>query len=333
MVSDQEIRSSNALINDATIPQVAVFVAGTSGIGKITIQALVQTGASTRIYLVGRKSSAERTKTFIEELKVINSKAEVVWVEAEVSLLAESKRVCEFIKSKESRVDLLFLTAGFAGFGGRQETSEGLEITQSLEYYSRMLLIQHLLPLLRQSEAGRVISVMGGGLEKANGLDLDDLDLKEPGKFGPVRGQTQFVHMNTTCMEKFASENPDITFIHSWPGWVGTGNASRTSGSGNKLWEWFSFYIFTPLISLFGISLETSARRYLFQSTSAYYGGSGTPWKGEPGINTLGQHKGGLYLVHYSGRCTPNLEVMAKLRETSVEKVWNHTQEILRPYM
>jgi NAD(P)-dependent dehydrogenase (short-subunit alcohol dehydrogenase family) len=333
MVSDQEIRASNSLINDATIPQVAVFVGGTSGIGKITIQALVSTGASTRIYLVGRKSSAERMHTFIEELHAINSKAEVVWVEAEVSLLAESKRVCEFIKSKESRVDLLFLTAGFAGFGGRQETSEGLEITQSLEYYSRMLFIQHLLPLLRQAEAARVVSVLGGGLEKANALDLDDLDLKEPGKFGPVKGQTQFVCMNTVCMDKFASDNPDITFIHSWPGWVGTGNANRTSGSGSKLWEWFAWYIFGPLISLLGISLETSARRYLFQSTSAYYGGSGTPWKGEPGMNTVGQHKGGLYLVHFRGGCTPNLKVMATLRETSAEKVWSHTQEVFQPYL
>jgi 2-phosphoglycerate kinase len=47
MVSYNEIRASNALINDAMAPRIAVFVGGTSGIGKLTIRALVATGAST----------------------------------------------------------------------------------------------------------------------------------------------------------------------------------------------------------------------------------------------------------------------------------------------
>src|ERR1700761_8745383 len=146
MVSIKEIRASNALINDATGPRVAVFVGGTSGIGKFTVKALVAAGTSVRIYLIGRRSSAESSRAFIEELAAINPKAEVVWTEGEISLLADSKRVCEIIKSKESRVDLLFLSAGYAPFGTRQETSEGIEIAQSLEYYSRILFIQHLLP-------------------------------------------------------------------------------------------------------------------------------------------------------------------------------------------
>src|ERR1700761_2629240 len=101
MVSYAEIRASNRLINDANAPRVAVFVGGTSGIGKLTVHALVATGASMRIYLVGRKSSAERMQAFIEELRDVNDKAEVVWTEGEIALLAESKRVCEIIKSKE----------------------------------------------------------------------------------------------------------------------------------------------------------------------------------------------------------------------------------------
>src|ERR1700712_168246 len=162
MVSYKEIQASNALINDATAPRVAVFVGGTSGIGKLTVKALVATGASMRIYLVGRKSSEERSHTFIKELHAINPKAEIIWTEGEVSLLAETKRVCETIKSKESRVDLLFITPGYAPFDGREETAEGLEITQSLGYYTRILFVQHLLPLLGKAEAPRVVSVLGG---------------------------------------------------------------------------------------------------------------------------------------------------------------------------
>lgn len=125
MVSYTEIKASNSLINDGTAPSVAVFVGGTSGIGKLTVKALVATGSSVRIYLIGRKSSEDRSRAFIEELRVINPKAELVWTEGDVSLRAETERLCKVIKSKESRIDLLFLTPGYAPFGAHQETSEG----------------------------------------------------------------------------------------------------------------------------------------------------------------------------------------------------------------
>ncbi|CAI6231520.1 unnamed protein product [Periconia digitata] len=333
MVSDKAIKSSNALINDATAPSIAVFVGGTSGIGQYTIEALVATGVSTRIYLVGRKSSEERMKSFIKELHAVNPKAEIIWVEGEVSLLAESKRICEFIKTKESHIDLLFLTTGFAAFGGRQETAEGLEITQTLEYYTRMLFVQHLLPLLNSAEAARVISVLGGGIEKTSSIDIDDLGLKQPGNFGPVKGQTQFSTMNTICLDKFAQQNPSVTFIHSWPGWVTTGNVDRTSGPLGPLLAFAIRFILKPIIAFFSISKETSAQRYLFQSTSAYYGGNGTAWRGDFGTNTMGQQENGMFLVHFRGYTTPNLKVMKVLREKAMDKVWDHTQEVFKPYL
>ena len=331
MVSYKEIQASNALINDATAPRVAVFVGGTSGIGKFTVRALVATGASVRIYLVGRKSSEERMHAFIQELHAINPKAEVIWTEGEIALLAETKRVCEAIKSKESRVDLLFLTAGYAPFGTRRETAEGLEIAQSLEYYSRILFAIQLLPLLGEAEAPKVVSVLGGGLEWAT-IDLDDLDLKKPGNFGGIKAQTQYVGMNTTTLEKLANDNPNVTFIHSWPGWVNTGNVRRGSDP-NSIMAWFVWLILEPLIGLFAFSDEESGQRHLFQSTSAAFGGRGVPWKGKPGINSLEKPADGLFLVNYKCDCTSNAKVMPLLREKAQGKIWDHTQEVLRPYL
>lgn len=331
MVSYKEIQASNALINDATAPRVAVFVGGTSGIGKFTIRALVATGASVRIYLVGRKSSQERMHAFIQELHAINPKAELIWTEGEVALLAETKRVCAAIKSKESRVDLLFLTAGYAPFGTRRETAEGLEIAQSLEYYSRMLFVLHLLPLLGDAEAPKVVSVLAGGLERAT-IDLDDLDLKKPGNFGGFKAQTQYAAMNTTTLEKLANDNPNVTFIHSWPGSVNTGNVRRGSDP-NSIWAWFVWLILEPLIGLIAFSDEESGQRHLFQSTSAAFGGRGVPWKGKPGINSLEKPADGLFLVNRKCDCTPNAKVMPVLRKKAQGKIWGHTQEVLRPYL
>lgn len=338
MVSYKEVKASNALINDATAPRIAVFVGGTSGVGKLTIKALVGTGASVRIYLVGRKSSKERSNAFIQELQAINSKAEIVWTEGEISLLADSKRVCELIKEKESRIDLLFLTAGYAPFGTRKETAEGLEICQALEYYSRILFIQHLLPLLSKSEAPRVVSVLGGGMEQAAGFNMfkvDDLDLKKPGNFVPMIAQVQYVNMTTTAMDKLAADNPKVTFIHSAPGWVNTGNLQRSQDDANpnSFLAWFSWLVLKPLVSLMSFSDEESGQRNLFQSTSAAFGGRGIPWNGKPSMSTLEKPGEGLFLVGSKCNSSPNVKVMSFLREKALDKVWDHTQEVLRPYL
>lgn len=331
MVAYTEIKASNALINDATAPQVAVFVGGTSGIGQLTIRALVATGASMRVYLVGRKSSEERTNTFIQDLNTINPRAEVIWTEGEISLLAETKRVCESIRSKEPRIDLLFLTAGYAPLGTRKETSEGLEIAQSLEYYSRMLFVLHLLPVLSKAEAPRVISVLAGGMERAT-IDLDDIDLKRPGNFSIMKAQPQYATMNTLTLDKLANENPDVTFIHSLPGWVNTGNVRRGLDP-NSMMAWFVWLILEPLIGLLSYSDDESAQKHLFQSTSAAFGGRGVPWNGKPGVNTLGKQTNGLFLVNYRCDCTPNAKVIPLLREKAQVKIWEHTEEVLRPYL
>ena len=331
MVAYKEIQASNALINDAGPTRVAVFVGGTSGIGKLTIKALVSTGASTRIYIIGRKSSEERTNVFIQELRDINPKAELVWTEGEISLLADTKRVCEVIKSKEAHIDLLFLTAGFAPFGTRKETAEGIEVAQSLAYYSRMLFIQHLLPLLEKSEAPRVVSVLGGGLEKTS-INVDDIDLKKPGNFSMMKAQVQYVNLTTVYLDKLATENPNVTFIHSWPGWVNTGNVRRGVEPGSVM-SWVVWLFLEPLIGLFSFSDEESGQKHLFQCTSAAFGGRGTPWTGKPGVNAQNKEANGLFLVNYKCDCTPNAKIMPLVREKAQEKVWNHTQEILRPYL
>ncbi|KAK0702132.1 hypothetical protein B0H67DRAFT_392616, partial [Lasiosphaeris hirsuta] len=203
----------------------------------------------------------------------------------------------------------------------------------SLEYYSRVLFILHLLPLLRASEAPRVVSVLAGGLERVSAINLEDLDLRKPGNFSGIKAQTQYGSMNTVAMDKLANDNPDITFIHSWPGWVSTGNANRGVDP-NSLWAWVVWLFLGPLINLIGISDDVSGQRNLFQSTSAAYGGRGIPWKGKPGVNTMGeQGKNGLFLVNFRCNWTPNLKLMPVLRQKTQEQVWSHTREVVKAYL
>ncbi|KAK4464729.1 hypothetical protein QBC42DRAFT_220027 [Cladorrhinum samala] len=347
MVTYKQIQSSNSLLTSSTIPRVSLFAGGTSGIGKYTLRALVSASVGhdpIRVYLVGRESSRPATEEFISSLRLINPNAEIVFLPGEISLLSETKRVCSVVKSREQSLDLLFLSAGFAPFGNaRTETAEGLEVAQSLEYYSRVLFVELLLPLLSRA-GGRVVSVLGGGLERPGSIpDVDDLDLKGSGGKGFMgyKAQTQYVAMNTLGMEVLARENRAVTFLHSWPGIVSTGNVWRGVQDKNSALGWFIWLVVEPLLRLIGRSEQECGERYLFQCTSGYYGGSAektTAWNGKRGESTKGtdEQEGaghGLFLVNYKCDCTPNEANMKALREKAQKKVWDHTMQVLGPYM
>lgn len=332
MVQYSEIQESNREFSNTSraTPFVAVFVGGTSGIGKNTIKALVSTNASLKIYLIGRKSAESRMMPFIEELQTINPDAKVAWLEGEVSLLSETKRVCEIIQSNESHIDLLFLSTGYAPFGPREETAEGVEITQSLRYYTRVLCILQLLPLLREGN-GRVVSVLAGGMEWAV-TNLDDIDLKKPGSFGVVNAHIQCANMTTATMERLADDNPAVTFVHSAPGSIDTGNVRRGIDSPNSVKAWLIWLFLEPLIRLLSFSSEESAQRHLFQSTSAMFGGRGVRWEGNSGRNSHGDNAAGLFLVSEKCDCSMNEKAVSSIRQNARNKIWDHTLGVLSPY-
>ncbi|KAF4555759.1 Short chain dehydrogenase-like protein 31 [Elsinoe fawcettii] len=331
MVAYKEILASNSLLDNASTPRTAVFVGGTAGIGRATVEALVKTGASVKIYLLGRRSSRERTKDFIANLRMINSNARVIWIEAEVSLLAEVSDACKMIMDKEDAIDLLFLTTGYAPFTARQETTEGHEITMTLSYYSRILFIMRLLPLLNRAAAPRVVSVLGGGLESSS-IYLDDIDLREPDHFGPAKAQKQYLTMNTVTMEKLASENPNITFTHSWPGWINTGNVRRGLQPNSTL-AWIIWFLLEPLIWLLAFNEEKGGQLHLYIATSQAFGGHGVPCKSGSGLNTAHERSPGLFLVDRKCNSSTNDKVMSSLRRDVQPRVWAHTESVLEAYL
>jgi len=122
MASIAKVRESNAKIEASSVPRVSVFVGATSGIGKTTLATLVGLGLPIKAYVVGRKETGVSFKPFLDELRKENPKADIVWVEGEVTLLAEVRRICLDIKARETSVDFLLLTAGYVPFGGREST-------------------------------------------------------------------------------------------------------------------------------------------------------------------------------------------------------------------
>ena len=118
MTSLDEVKASNNQLTAATTPEVAVFVGATSGIGKAALTELISQGFPTRIYIIGRDKS--EFQPVLTELRASYQAADLIFLEGQISLMAETKRLTDEILRRENRIDLLFLSSGFLPFLGRQ---------------------------------------------------------------------------------------------------------------------------------------------------------------------------------------------------------------------
>lgn len=153
MTSLATLRASNAQLTGTTLPQVAVFVGATAGIGRATLTQYVNKGYPLKAYIVGRNE--EEFKPVLSELRASNKAAELVFLEGQISLLAEAKRLTDEILRREKHVDMLFLSAGFLPFTGRHGMSDiAVESIQSSQ----------VLTALASRNVGRVGNCNGCGI-------------------------------------------------------------------------------------------------------------------------------------------------------------------------
>jgi hypothetical protein len=117
MVSLDTIISSNKHIASDIPPGiVAIFVGGTSGIGETSMKQLAKHAVQPRIYFVGRSLNAGHRLT--SELQAINPGGIYHFIQSDdISLLKNVDEVCDGIKSRESSINLIFLTVGALTMG------------------------------------------------------------------------------------------------------------------------------------------------------------------------------------------------------------------------
>jgi NAD(P)-dependent dehydrogenase (short-subunit alcohol dehydrogenase family) len=224
MVAIEAIRKSNARIAELPAGLVALFLGGTSGIGQSALIQFATYAIQPRIYIAARRASA--TTGLLEELHEKNPGGTYTVIEKDVSLICETNDVVEFVKARETKLDLLFESVGFISFSGRQETAEGLEPSMT-RYYSRLRAAQGLLPLLNAAASPRVVSILAGGHEAK--MNEEDLDLRKPGNYSIISAAVHSATMLTLAYEYLARENPRISFVHAFPRFVATPLFTRGS--------------------------------------------------------------------------------------------------------
>ncbi|KAH8893474.1 putative short-chain dehydrogenases/reductase [Thozetella sp. PMI_491] len=260
MVTLSQAQASNGRISQ-DLPEglVAVFVGGTSGIGEYALRALVKYARNPKIYIVGRAQAA--ADTIIADCQKVCPGGEFVFIQADISEIKKVDEVCQDIKSRESAVNLLFMTQGTLILG--KTTSEGISLRKALVVHSRARFIANLLPLLQKATGlRRVVSVMTGAKEghiDADNVEGNDLPLTK------IRG-----HNATTItlyMEAFAKQAPTVSFVHTFPGAVRSGIARGAEGIVMRI----AGVVFQMMLLLSGVPEATSGELHLFAATSARY--------------------------------------------------------------
>jgi NAD(P)-dependent dehydrogenase (short-subunit alcohol dehydrogenase family) len=271
MVSMKDVRAANNSLSSQSF--TAVFAGSTSGIGLGAIEALLKSTKSSKVYVVGRSQS--RFAPTLAKLQDLNKSAEIIFIEAQVSLLKEVDRVCAIIKAQESTIDLLWLSQGGLSALDSELTAEGLISGFAIKNYSRTLFMHKLMPLLNKSSDPRVISVLSAGQEGV--VNTTDFGLLDPKNYGFIAAAKQGVSMMSLVMREMSLENPKVSFIHTNPGMVNTDVHHKLADTMTGYltpFSWLLRWALIPLMHSFGCTAEEAGEMGLYEVTNESYSAS-----------------------------------------------------------
>ncbi|MCP2164905.1 SDR family NAD(P)-dependent oxidoreductase [Goodfellowiella coeruleoviolacea] len=140
--------------------RTVIISGGTAGIGQGLARHLL--GRGDHVVVIGRDQAKGRA--FRAEADRLGAADRATSLTADLSLVAENRRVIAAIENRFAQVDALVLGAQFYRTR-RTETAEGFEHTFALYYLSRFLLSFGLEPLLARAARPVVLNICGPGVE------------------------------------------------------------------------------------------------------------------------------------------------------------------------
>src|SRR5688572_27137240 len=142
--------------------RIVLITGSTAGIGKIAARELAKLGA--RVILHGRDPA--KTERVAKELNVD-------FAVADLSSMAEVRKLAEHIKTKYGRLNVLLNNAGAVNMK-REVTVDGYERTFATNHLAYFLLTMLLLPELEKGAPARIVNVSSNAHTSAD-LNFDDL--------------------------------------------------------------------------------------------------------------------------------------------------------------
>jgi NAD(P)-dependent dehydrogenase (short-subunit alcohol dehydrogenase family) len=225
----------------------------TAGIGVPTARVLAERGAT--VVLVGRnRAKCEATTA---QIKQQTGNPNVDYLVADLSALAEVRRLAAEFQNRHNRLDVLVNNAG-AIFLSRQVTAEGLEMTFALNHLSYFLLTTLLLDTLKASALARIVNVSSRAHQRAS-INFEDLQGDKRFDGQAAYGQSKLANILFTyeLARRLAGSGVTANALH--PGVVASNFATNNGPVG-----WFFRLVANP----FSISNEKGAQTSIYLAAS-----------------------------------------------------------------
>ncbi len=238
--------------------KTVVMTGATSGLGAEAAAELAKRGA--RLVLVARDGA--RADAMLARLAASNPGARHTRHLADLSSVAETKRVAAAIVAAEPRIDVLANNAG-AMFGGRSVTAEGLERTFATNHMAYFVLTLGLKDALAAAK-GRVVSTSSGA-HRMSRYDPADVQMLDHYNAWRAYGRSKLYNILFTreLARRWAPLGITANCFH--PGVVATRFGDQTGG-------WLSPVI--SVVKLFAISPEKGARTLIYLASAPEVAGT-----------------------------------------------------------
>jgi NAD(P)-dependent dehydrogenase (short-subunit alcohol dehydrogenase family) len=203
--------------------KTVLITGATNGIGKAAALELAKKGAT--VVIVGR-NPAKTTET-AAEIKAASGNPNVAMIVADLSSMAEVRKVAGTFKANHSRLDVLINNAGGV-FTTRQETVDGYEMTFAFNHLAYFLLTNLLLDTLKASREARIISVSSGAHNNGR-INFDDINAKN-GYNTNAYDDSKLANLLFTYELARCLQGSSVTANALHPGFVATGFGNNTTG-------------------------------------------------------------------------------------------------------
>ncbi len=151
--------------------KTALVTGATDGVGRVVAKALGKDGW--RVLAHGRDRA--RGEAVVKEIEQAGGSA--TFLPADLSSLAEVRRLAGEVRKATDRLELLINNAGIGSAGkGRQTSADGHELVFAVNYLAGFLLTYELLPLLKASAPARIVNVSSAGQQA---IDFSDVMLTQ----------------------------------------------------------------------------------------------------------------------------------------------------------